>query len=217
MEQKITKSGWEYLEINPRLSDKDIVIFHGYGAEASNLVFLHKLYPKARWLFPQAPKDKHGIPTWFDIDPDTFQRALETKEPLINDSFFQRKKQILEFIQESKVNLKNLIIGGFSQGAIVSASLSLMEFTPQGLLLLSGGSTLEILPKKLEKQASFFQSHGRQDEILPFEAAQNLYYKLKKHGWSGEFHPFDGGHEIPIDITKKIKAYLESIDLKNPN
>ena len=209
MKLKTTASGWDYLELAPQgESVQDFVIFHGYGADAYNLSFLQELEPRGRWLFPQAGMDASSIRTWFDIDPETFQRALVTKEPLINESFLDRKKEIMQFILDLKLNTKNLIIGGFSQGAIVSASLALTEFTPKALILLSGGATLEILPDKKITSTSFFQSHGKQDPTLPFVAAEHLNQKLMKMNWQGEFHAFDGGHEVPPSILAKLKVYI---------
>ena len=79
------------------------------------------------------------------------------------------------------------------------------------LILLSGTLLAKELwseKAKLKKNITYFQSHGTDDMILPYEMAVKLNEILTEAGLKGSFYTFNGGHEIPYDILKKMEAYL---------
>ena len=212
---KKTESGWRYLEYSPveiSKSSPDFLIFHGYGAGAGDLVFLQTLYPKARWFFPNAFLNKKDIPSWFYGDTEEYIQHLQNNELMENVPPSHPNGDIGKLIEELPIQSENLILGGFSQGAFLSAFLTLEHFIPRALILLSGGMLLE--KKVSQKKASasmsrpFFQSHGRFDDILPLVSGDNLFHILTDRGWQGDFHSFDGGHEVPPEILKKLKDWL---------
>ena len=53
-----------------------------------------------------------------------------------------------------------------------------------------------------------FQSHGRQDPILPYRASEWLREVFVEAGMQHEFAPFDGGHTIGADTLLKLGAFL---------
>lgn len=57
----------------------------------------------------------------------------------------------------------------------------------------------------------FFQSHGQQDQVLRLSQGRQLHDLLKSLGWRGEWHEFAGGHEIPLPVLEKAKAFLQSL------
>ena len=61
------------------------------------------------------------------------------------------------------------------------------------------------------KGKRFLQSHGTQDQVLPFAVAQKLYQILRGAGMEGEFVSFNGGHEIPMPVLQKCQGFLNSI------
>ena len=218
---KRTESGWKYLEYSPaeiKKSTPDFLIFHGYGATAGDLVFLQSFYPEGRWFFPNAFLSEKGIPSWFDRDPEKYIQDLQNNRPSEEERFTQTNGDIGKLIEELSVQKENLILGGFSQGAFLSAFLALRYFTPKALILLSGGMApeREISPTDISLSVphSFFQSHGQFDEILPLASGKNLFRILSNKGWKGEFHPFAGGHEVPPEILQKLKDWILSV-IKN--
>ena len=211
---KKTESGWSYLEHSPvevNSFSPDFLIFHGYGAGAKDLAFLRDLCPEARWFFPNAFLNYKGIPSWFDGDTEEYIQSLQKNQPL-GGKPFQTNGDIYKLIEELSVQSEKLILGGFSQGAFLSASLALRGFVPKALILLSGGMTPEKTVSSKESALSssrpFFQSHGRFDNILPFVSGENLFHILSGKGWKGEFHSFDGGHEAPPEVLEKLKSWL---------
>ena len=72
-----------------------------------------------------------------------------------------------------------------------------------GLIQLSGTLlALQEWAPLLQKRKGLpvFQSHGMQDEILPYVGAEALRDTLTHAGLSVEWHSFHGGHEIPRTV-----------------
>jgi phospholipase/carboxylesterase len=53
-----------------------------------------------------------------------------------------------------------------------------------------------------------FMSHGRADNILPFDLAERLYADLIAAGLTVTFVSFDGGHEIPEAVVTALGEFL---------
>ncbi len=209
-------------------SVKTIVFFHGYGADAYDLAPLREelgLAQSANWYFPQGPKEVPIGPgfwgrAWFPIDMVAHERALQTGEqisyadrrpPGVNEA----RDQALSFLKALKVEPENLILGGFSQGSMLAVELALsMPKAPKALVILSGTladrESLRVKAPGL-KGIRFFQSHGEQDQILPFSQATALHSELLAAGWDDVWCPFSGGHEIPSSVLKELKSFLRSV------
>ena len=53
-----------------------------------------------------------------------------------------------------------------------------------------------------------FQTHGLQDGVLPLQGAESLKAALQESGAEYQFVPFNGGHEIPMQVLSAAKAFL---------
>jgi phospholipase/carboxylesterase len=106
-----------------------------------------------------------------------------------------------------------LVLGGFSQGAMLALDLALhTDLELAGLVLMSG----TLLAEKewrarldARKGLSVFQSHGRLDPLLNFEIAERLRDLLTEGGLSVTFVPFRGAHEIPPTVLSGVEEFLE--------
>mgnify|MGYP001577222234 CR=1 FL=1 len=207
----------------PASSEAPVVVcLHGYGADCSDLAFLGgemRLGGPARWLFPNAPLQlsPYGGRAWFPIDEEALLRVQVEDSPIelskaAPAGLDSARAALLEFLSEAKVRWENLILGGFSQGAMLSLDAALAApKPPKGLFLLSG--TLVDEPALRAKAASlggqrFFQSHGRQDPLLSYAGAQHLNELLLAAGWKGELFSFDGGHSLPPEALQALRKYL---------
>lgn len=211
----------------PQAGAPTIVMFHGYGADAYDLTSLRDEVASAgaaRWIFPQGPKAIDIGPgytgrAWFPIDLTAHERAAQTGEdmsyahrrpPGINEA----RDQALSFIKALNVPLDQLILGGFSQGAMLAVDVALTLPVPvKGLIILSGtladqSGIKEHAPK--HKGLKFFQSHGQRDQVLPFSMAEALNQELTAAGWDGVWCGFGGGHEIPRPVVRDLTSFLKS-------
>ena len=114
---------------------------------------------------------------------------------------------------------ENLVLGGFSQGAVMALHVALrMKKAPLALVFLSGA----FFPDKLlegQKQSfcqggRFFQAHGQEDSLLSFAEAKKVEDFLIGLNWKGQFVRFGGGHEIPPLVLSQMSDFLKSLFLR---
>jgi phospholipase/carboxylesterase len=126
------------------------------------------------------------------------------------------RTKVFNMIENLKTPWNKIVLGGFSQGAMLATDIYLSApEKPQGLILFSGA--LINKPEWKEKISNrsggtFFQSHGQSDAILSHKGAQQLEGFLNQFGVKGRLHSFSGGHEIPMEVIAKANEYLKSID-----
>jgi phospholipase/carboxylesterase len=110
---------------------------------------------------------------------------------------------------------RRVILGGFSQGAMISAEVAFeSDEGLRALVLLSDTLVDEArltasLPKR--RGLPVFISHGRRDDILPFAAADRLQQALRRAGLRVTWYPFEGGHEIPADVVTALNQFLATL------
>ncbi|MFQ5631133.1 MAG: alpha/beta hydrolase [bacterium] len=205
-----------------------LMLFHGYGANAFDLMPLSQNLLVGRninYLFPDGRISVdvgYGMmgKAWFPIDMVAFQEAMMRGEHRdlsggLPEGFIEAREVAQEMLDALDVPMDRIILGGFSQGAMLAIDLSLRSKTPPIALLILSGTLVdsENLRKLALKRAGlpFFQSHGTADPLLPYVAAERLNKLLNEAGLKGELHTFYGGHEIPQDILLKLNAFLENI------
>ena len=205
-----------------------LILFHGYGADAYDLQTLSEVIkPKTPtdYLFPQGPLEVPIGPgwtgrAWWKIDMAAFQdasargmvREMAQEHP---EGLIKIRPQIQKMIKESRVPWNKVIIGGFSQGAMLATDAFLhAPETPKGLIIFSGALICQDEWKPLienRKGAKFFQSHGQSDMVLSHKNAQQLETLLTQGGMKGKLQTFSGGHEIPMQIIQKADEYLKQL------
>ena len=177
-----------------------IVLFHGYGSDASDLMQIRALLSVQRschWLCLEAPlKAEPFGQSWFPIDlfrlHDAYQKGdfenIRQHIPLGIDELHKRIWMNLgkKIKQE---NWSQVILGGFSQGAILALDLcSQMEVRPKALMLFSTTYLCEPRWQKgfdNMKGLPFFQSHGMEDPVLSYHEALYVEKFLKQKGLEG--------------------------------
>lgn len=205
--------------------DPTIFLFHGYGADASDLAPLSQVveFPfESRWIFPEGILEVHlggGFygRSWFPIDVNALEESLRTgvARDLSNlnpPGLEALTGQVLEAIHEACPKDTPIVIGGFSQGAMLSVEVAQhLGSSLKALVLLSGALMRQSEWAKGLQAISgtpFFQSHGRSDSVLSFEGAKNLEKILLASGLKGQLMPFPGGHEIPQDVLMALQKFL---------
>ncbi|EOQ87001.1 phospholipase/carboxylesterase [Leptospira yanagawae serovar Saopaulo str. Sao Paulo = ATCC 700523] len=205
-----------------------VVLFHGYGASAFDLYPIHEVLitdQKFNWVFPHGHLSIPLMPgyngrAWFPIDMAALEEAIRK-----NDfrNFADKDPEGMDIARASAylmlealgVPWNQLILGGFSQGAMLATDITLRnEQNSKGLMILSGALVNESLWKDLAPKKSnlrFFQSHGEFDPILGYANAKKLEKLLRNSGMLGEFIAFSGGHEIPAPVVQGISRYLNSL------
>jgi phospholipase/carboxylesterase len=213
-----------------------VVLCHGFGAPGDDLVGLYGELMESepslqgvRFVFPQAPLSlaalgyPPGSRAWWNIDWDEIQklsvgdaaalREFRKREP---EGMPAARAAMLKLTQEllasSALPMGKLVLGGFSQGAMITTDVALrLEEPPAALVTMSGTLLIEEVWRSKASARSglkVFQSHGRQDPVLRFDAALLLEQLYEDSGMTVDWHPFDGGHGIPLDVFKGLGRFL---------
>ena len=120
-----------------------------------------------------------------------------------------------ELPRQLPIDYKQTVIGGFSQGAMLTCDAVLhTEYPFAGLVQLSGNLLAKevwspLIPKR--RGLPVFQSHGMQDDILPNIGAERLRDALHRAGLVVEWHSFRGGHEIPELVLQRLGLFLTKV------
>lgn len=207
-----------------------VMLCHGYGAPADDLIPLAEvLDPEGarRWFFPAAPLalGAMGIPgrAWWNIDMAKLQRRFMASEVEavvreVPPGFVAASEALSACIDalaaEGALDPAKLVLGGFSQGAMVATDVALHRKDKlAGLALLSGSlmgvDRWETRLAEAAPQLVVFQSHGRADPVLPFALAEVLRDSLLECGAMVGFVPFEGGHEIPPPALRGLLSFLQ--------
>ena len=105
-----------------------------------------------------------------------------------------------------------LVLGGFSQGAMLALDVAVRSSRPLAALCLLSGTLLcaDVWTPLLDRLRAIpvFQSHGAADPLLPFSAAARLHELLVAARVELEWVPFQGGHEIPNAVLGRLKPFL---------
>ncbi|MBX3334360.1 MAG: hypothetical protein KF876_09560 [Nitrospira sp.] len=205
-----------------------VMLLHGFGAPGDDLVPLSEVIdvPRGtRWLFPEAPLSLNmgfgDSRAWWIIDFARIQADREAGR--IRDLSIEipqglslARERMLTFLKELPrqlpINYEKTVIGGFSQGAMLTCDAVLHTDYPfSGLVQLSGNLLAKevwvpFMPKR--KGLSVFQSHGMQDDILPHIGAERLRDALNQSGLAVEWHSFRGGHEIPQAVLRGLSGFV---------
>ncbi len=205
-----------------------VMLLHGFGAPGDDLVPLADVIDApagTRWLFPEAPLSLNmgfgDSRAWWIIDFARIQedraagriRDLSVEVP---QGLALARERFLAFLKELPkqlpIDYKKTVIGGFSQGAMLTCDTVLQTDYPfAGLVQLSGNLLAQVVWGPLmrkRKGLPVFQSHGMQDDILPHIGAERLRDALTQAGLAVEWHSFRGGHEIPEIALRRLGPFI---------
>jgi len=205
-----------------------VVLLHGFGAPGNDLVPLARLLglpPAVRWVFPAAPLQLEmpfvDARAWWMIDIARLERAQASGdteaftrgEPVGMAEANARVVALLDEVEGALgVTDERLVLGGFSQGAMLALDVVLRAERRVAALCLLSGTLLceEIWTPLLERLRGLpvFQSHGTSDPLLPFAAAQRLHELMLAARVDPAWVTFPGGHEIPTAVLDRLREFL---------
>lgn len=221
-----------------------VILCHGYGAPGHDLVSL--VEPLADWLedsiesfrfvFPAAPlapreMASYGGRAWWAINmaqllaasqTGTFSELHELEPPGIMEATAKLVDCVREVMAETKPAVVtsdgDYVLGGFSQGAMLTMNAALRSDLPPPRLLVQFSGTVVCLKQWQAALAQgrlantqVLQSHGRYDTILPFSSAERLSQLLRDAKVDQQFVAFDGPHSIPMEPLMQLAVKLKRI------
>jgi phospholipase/carboxylesterase len=109
-----------------------------------------------------------------------------------------------------------VILGGFSQGAMLSGEIAFQTDQALAGVVLIGGTTVNeqawVERSAARKGLPVFIAHGRWDGVLPFATAERFARKLAAAGLDVTWVPFDGGHDIPSLVIRALNGFLRDVE-----
>jgi len=191
-----------------------LILLHGYGSNKEDLFsFAEELPDELLIISVQAPYEMgYGGYAWYAINFDDvkgkFSDLKQAKTSLDIVAIF-----IDEIKQKYKTDPDKTFLLGFSQGAILSYSLSF--FYPnkvQSVIALSGYINTELLPKEISKeiQTSYYCSHGSVDQVLPIEWARKSKPFLDNLGLQNVYSEYPVGHGVAPQNFYSFKTWIEA-------
>ncbi|MBK16504.1 MAG: esterase [Prochlorococcus sp. SP3034] len=198
----------EYVSIGNQNATHRIILLHGWGADADDLLpVANEIIRDSDLVFEiislRAPNinPENNCRQWYGLFPSQWEEAKREVEKL------QISLKEFDF---NKIPLKKTILLGFSQGAAMAIDAGTK--LDLGLIVACSGYSHPgwMPPKNIPK---VLLTHGLKDEVVPICKSREIYKKLKIASASNcELIEFDGNHEIDISILKVIHERISLID-----
>ena len=176
------------------LSSNLVVFLHGYGADGKDLIDLANPFamalPNATFISPDAPDPCAMSPQgrqWFPIE-EIPNGAIKASESLLN--------LIQKEAEDINLTFKDVVLIGFSQGAMMSMQCLLLNKFRLGAVIgysgalreenIKAASSLIIDGKHKFSDTPILLVHGEEDEVVPFQSLQKSKSLLNSVGFNVE-------------------------------
>jgi phospholipase/carboxylesterase len=189
-----------------------LVLLHGRGADEKDLHPLLDILDPARRIFGVTPRGPLHLPPggahWYAVqeigypDPATFTETYALASHWLDD-----------LAATTGITPERTVLGGFSQGAVMTYALGLGEGRPRpaGLIALSGfmpavpGFALDLalpLPRAV-------LGHGALDPVISVEWSRRAREALSRAGADVDYHESPHmAHSIDPAVLRQLPAWL---------
>tara|TARA_B100000214_G_scaffold299094_1_gene229216 strand:- start:36 stop:641 length:606 start_codon:yes stop_codon:yes gene_type:complete len=194
----------ELISLNSEFATNRLVLLHGWGADARDLVPVGKLLTEGlkhrfeivSFSAPQLHPSGSGR-QWYPLYPHEWEQVPNAVLDL------ERRLNNLCFKQ---IPLKKTLLLGFSQGGAMALEIA-TKIQFEGVFAFSSYPHPDWRP--LKEMPPIFLYHGNFDEVVPSEASQKSYNILLENRVKSELYLFDGGHEINNDLIDHCREKIK--------
>jgi phospholipase/carboxylesterase len=191
-----------------------LVVFHGRGASEHDLAPLVDLLDPERRLAAFLPRGPLALPPggahWYVV------RRVGFPDPTTFLSTFGRASGWLEAVLgEERIPPERTVLGGFSQGAVMSYSLGLGAGRPRPAAILAFSGfvpRVDGFELDLESRAGLpvSISHGTHDPVIGVEFGRDARERLEAAGLAVRYREDPVGHTISPGAVAQAKAVLDA-------
>tara|TARA_B100001167_G_scaffold5627_1_gene3230 strand:+ start:694 stop:1371 length:678 start_codon:yes stop_codon:yes gene_type:complete len=194
-----------------------IILMHGYGANMYDLVDIAPIINDTDYIyiFPNAPIEidvgfgKKGF-AWFSLDQG--DKILPETNKIFSESHKLLNLTIKEALAMFELNHEKYFIGGFSQGGMMTIHSGISSNIPySGAIILSSkiltNTSLDLDINKPDN-TRIFMTHGKLDTVISIKEGRMTRNKLINLGFHVDYHEYDIGHEINLDILSELSEWL---------
>ena len=191
-----------------------VVMIHGRGADMNDLADLAPMLDPAggcRFVFPNAPKPFEPYPgmamgwTWFEGWPPEHDSVVESRNEML--------RFLDEITQKYPTPEGKLVVGGFSQGALMALDSGLRTTQKlAGILVMSGGLYEKDLPDlRAHAGLPVFIAHGTADDVVPVNYARRARRLLEDAGLDVTYGEYPMGHQVAAEEAEAVRTFLNSV------
>lgn len=217
MIEKNTGLIYQWKRANRIDSSNIIVMLHGYGSHEMDLFSMAESLPAEAHIYSlRAP---HRLPwggfCWYTIE---FSSDGKVTGQNLGEALASRElihKFINSILKDHDLNIEtaNVLIMGFSQGAILGYSVALTyPESVSALVAMSGYLNRQILPEQMEysrlQHLNILITHGTEDPVIPYDWAKKSAEFLEKNFINHRFYGYRAGHSIDIQAFEEIKKFV---------
>lgn len=180
-----------------------IIFLHGLGADCHDFEFFSRVIQAPQghgWqlILPQAPIRSLSVyggtnmSAWYDfLHFDSDPRENQTH---LHDVSIMLSRLLNKVCSENRSVGGKVVLGGFSQGAVVSLnSAARLSFPIDGVIALSG---YWLAPAQIRQRPSVFVGHGENDQVIPIAYAKNSYHGMLEKGFELSLHQYAMDHQV---------------------
>jgi phospholipase/carboxylesterase len=193
-----------------------LILTHGRGADAGDLEPLLELLDPDRRLLGVFPRGPLALPPggrhWYVVreigypDTDTFSSTYSELAAYLDD-----------VLAEHEIGWERTVVGGFSQGAVMSYALGLGAGRPRPAAILAFSGfipTVEGFELELDSRGGLPVSiaHGTHDPVIGVEFGRDARARLEEAGLAVSYREDPVGHTIaPGGLAQAITVLAEAL------
>ncbi len=197
----------EFVSISSQTATHRIILIHGWGADADDLLTLgQEIKEKTHLDFevislraPGLHPSGHGR-QWYGLYPHDWKGA----EVEVNKLLVTLKK-----FDTEQISLRKTVLLGFSQGAAMAIDAG-FKLNLGLIVSCSGYPHPTWFPG--EKCPPLILSHGLFDDVVPIDASRIIYEKVNsKSSKLCKLLEFDGFHQIDSNLINFLSSNMSNI------
>ena len=182
-----------------------VILCHGYGGDGKDISILAGYWrtylPNTIFICPNAPEKCEASPSgfqWFDLtdqDPEQILSKSLVAENKLN-------KLIDEVKENNNLLASKIIIGGFSQGSMISLQTGIKRKDKINSIIGYSGKIIDLdhLSKNIISRPNIFLMHGDIDQVVPIDGLLEAKNFFNKNNYEIETKIFKNcEHRIPTE------------------
>ncbi|KAG0220346.1 hypothetical protein BGX33_000021 [Mortierella sp. NVP41] len=209
-----------------------VIFMHGFGDSGAGWApvgeQLSTYVPHVKFIFPNAPAlpiTANGgmlTPAWYDIKAIASIQHEQDEQGLLRS-----RQQVMQLIREevdkNNIPANRIVLGGFSQGSVLSLFAALTsEYKFGGVTALSGYVPLHTkimtMVSEANRKTPIFWGHGDADQVVKYKYGEQSVEFLKEHKYPVRFHTYPrmGHSACPQELRDLLSFFKEVIPEELP-
>ena len=182
-----------------------VILCHGYGGDGKDISILagywRSYLPDTIFICPDAPEKCDASPSgfqWFDLMDQTPEQILS--KSLVAE--IKLNKLIDEVKEKNSLSANQIVIGGFSQGCMISLQTGIKRKDKINSIIGYSGKIIdtEHLGKNIASRPNIILMHGDMDQVVTIDGLLEAKEFFSKNNYEIETKIFKNcEHRIPTE------------------